>query len=146
MSWQWKGWGGVEDASLTCGVSVHGIVRIRSVWRHEREGADAVHTDVNVYAYTNGRTDIPVVDPGPNRHAPASRSRFPGCFAVLGLLVVVLTGHRRVASYVLARGGVVDEKIVSRDPRRVLRGYDFTFRVLLGSPMMGCHCGRRSER
>ena len=66
-SWRWKGWGrGGRGASLTCGVRVHGTARAKSVWRHAREGADSVHTGVNVYAYTkNGQTDIPAMDPGP---------------------------------------------------------------------------------
>ena len=125
--------------SLICGVRAHGIGRMRSVWKHERKGADSVHTGVNVYAYTlNGRTDIPVMYPGPDRHGRAFR--FPGYVVVFGLLGA--HEKRRVANYILSRGGVVVEITVSRDPRRVALGYDFTFRVLLGSLMMGC----RSER
>ena len=117
---------------------VHGTARAKNVWRHAREGADSVHTGVNVYAYTqNGRTDIPAMDPGPIvmvAHLRVAARVALSCWVCLAV--------GRMSDYVLSRGGVVDEKTVSRSPRRVAWGYDFTSRVLLGSLMMGC----RSER
>ena len=79
--------------------------------------------------------------PGPDRHGRASPSRCPGCFVVLSLL-----GCPAHVKLRLSRGGVVDEnveKTVSKNPRRVAWGYDFTFWVLLGSLMVECRSGRR---
>ena len=49
---------GRRRASLTCGMSVHGKARIRSVWRLARERASSVHTGI-MYMRTHrmgGRT------------------------------------------------------------------------------------------
>ena len=99
--------GGEEEGRLTCGVRVHGTAKAKNVWMDAREGADSVHTGVNVYAYTQiGQTDIPAMDPGPIvmvAHLGVAARVASSCWVCLAV--------RRMSNYVLSRGGVVDERL-----------------------------------
>ena len=125
---------------MTCGVRVHGTARAKSVWRHAREGADSVHTGVNVYAYTqNGRTYLR------RTLVPITMGAHLGVAARVALSCWICLAVRLMSNYILSRGGFVVETTVSRDPHLVAWGYNFAFQ-LFGSLMVECRSGQCGER
>ena len=125
---------------------------MKSIWKHPQRGADYVKRNEYIHPVgADGRTylrgtRVPIVV-YPHVEV-ASRSLSQGLVALSWWVcrAVVLTRHRHVVDYVLARGEVVAGKSVSRgDPRRVARVYDFKFRMLLGSLIMRCRSGQRCK-